>query len=398
MSNGPSAPPTVAFNPDARPPPSTLINAAKARELPSGKESYERPLNPPVPDEQRSATLSEGYRYPTPPQHLNVPTETEKPKSRRPTRFSPLAPKKNLEQDHPVLLQDRVATQDHPTTTSPKEPSQGHATPPPMSREPSMLSLTDHLSAQRSDRGQSSDGRSDGSRAGPRVRYMDQREDLPVPSRLPDDRPPSATSGTQPRRKDPLSTSSAPHTEATAFHRPRPSKWSEQMSIAGAAPGEHSSEDAATADLDDLPSLSRRLSSEKPPRHRKYSGGFIAPDGKFPTDSVSHSLPTPAGSGRESQDDTLSFKDRLEKPNTQRRGQQIPLLDRLSSAGDSSRVNVQDVQQQSLRERLIPSKRDREDMMMDEGDPRDLSYDGEDGNESKRARRRNPKGKRGGRR
>lgn len=35
--------PPIRYNPDARPPPSTLIDPAKARELlPPGKESYER--------------------------------------------------------------------------------------------------------------------------------------------------------------------------------------------------------------------------------------------------------------------------------------------------------------------------------------------------------------------
>jgi hypothetical protein len=34
--------PLTVFNPDARPPPSTLINPGKGRELLVGKESYER--------------------------------------------------------------------------------------------------------------------------------------------------------------------------------------------------------------------------------------------------------------------------------------------------------------------------------------------------------------------
>lgn len=39
----PSVPPAIPYNPDARPPPSTLIDPVKARELlPPGKESYER--------------------------------------------------------------------------------------------------------------------------------------------------------------------------------------------------------------------------------------------------------------------------------------------------------------------------------------------------------------------
>jgi hypothetical protein len=39
----PSIPPAIPYNPDARPPPSTLIDPVKARELlPPGKESYER--------------------------------------------------------------------------------------------------------------------------------------------------------------------------------------------------------------------------------------------------------------------------------------------------------------------------------------------------------------------
>lgn len=76
----------------------------------------------------------------------------------------------------------------------------------------------------------------------------------------------------------------------------------------------------------------------------------------------------------------------------QRRG--ASLLDRLSTGNSRSQESGS---QQSLRDRIIPSKRDREDIM-DEG-TRDYSFDGEDGTESKRAKRKNGRARtRGGRR
>lgn len=87
-------------------------------------------------------------------------------------------------------------------------------------------------------------------------------------------------------------------------------------------------------------------------------------------------------------------QERLERPQVLRRG--ASLLDRLSTG--NSRSHDSAAQQQSLRDRLIPSKRDYEDMT-DEGIQHDVPFDGEDGSESKRARRKNGRARtRGGRR
>ena len=86
-------------------------------------------------------------------------------------------------------------------------------------------------------------------------------------------------------------------------------------------------------------------------------------------------------------------QERLERPQVQRRG--ASLLDRLSTGNPQSHDSAA---QQSLRDRLVPSKRDFEDMV-DEGMQHDVSFDGEDGTESKRARRKNGRARtRGGRR
>lgn len=148
------------------------------------------------------------------------------------------------------------------------------------------------------------------------------------------------------------------------------------------------------AGSEDLPSLSRRLSDDKakPPRHRKYpSGSFTGSDKTSPMDTVGH-LPMP----RSTPEDHPTFKDRVDRPQLQRQGQSIPLLDRLSVLDDAARTNPQD--HPSLRERLVPSKRDRDEMAIEDDDPRELAYEGDDGNENKRARRKNTKTKRGGRR
>lgn len=54
------------------------------------------------------------------------------------------------------------------------------------------------------------------------------------------------------------------------------------------------------------------------------------------------------------------------------------------------------LQAPDLRDRMVPSKRDRDDMLMEEGHSRDIPYDNEDGNDNKRVRRRAGKGRRGG--
>ena len=98
--------------------------------------------------------------------------------------------------------------------------------------------------------------------------------------------------------------------------------------------------------------------------------------------------------GREPED-TEFQQERLERPQVLRRG--ASLLDRLSTV--NSRSHESSAAQQSLRDRLTPSKRDFDDMVTDEGMQHDVSFDGEEGNESKRARRKNGRARtRGGRR
>ena len=90
---------------------------------------------------------------------------------------------------------------------------------------------------------------------------------------------------------------------------------------------------------------------------------------------------------RELEEGMIFQPERLERPQIQRRS--ASLLDRLSTGNPAA--------QQSLRDRIIPSKRDLEDMM-DEG-MNDVWFDGEDGTEPKRTRRKNGRARtRGGRR
>ncbi|KAF8906769.1 hypothetical protein CPB84DRAFT_1769582 [Gymnopilus junonius] len=139
------------------------------------------------------------------------------------------------------------------------------------------------------------------------------------------------------------------------------------------------------------PALSRRLSDSygDKPRHRKNPSDR----GAGPGDNA-YAVPPPPGRVR-SQDDRPGFMGRLEAPAPAPAGEHPPisLLARLSAQP----LPDQDAPPQSLRDRLVPSKRDRDDMMMDErGGQRDGPYDDNDGNENKRVKRRNGRG--GGRR
>jgi len=84
-------PSTIPYNPDARPPPSTLINPVKARELlPPGKESYERPADLEISDSNpRPSQHSESSeRQPAPSTAAIAPG---KPRQRK-SRFDKLVP------------------------------------------------------------------------------------------------------------------------------------------------------------------------------------------------------------------------------------------------------------------------------------------------------------------
>jgi len=261
----------------------------------------------------------------------------------------------------------------HPNNSSDREYPSGitlRQVSPPLSREPSTLST----SARHSDRGHSTDGRSDNSRNGP------QERDGIVPA-------------------------VASASQETGSFNPE-SLMNASLRRVGSRLGDYDQPRYASTlgpyqffmDDEPQPNLSHHLSLEKTPRHRKYRSGSLN-DGEM-TAPVGEIQPPQNMARRELQDEkSMSFKDRVEKvPHpTQKQGAPISLLERLSSAEDMGQASTGS--EQSLRDRLVPSKRDRDDMMKD-GDGRELSYDGEDGYDSKRVKRRNGKGGRrgGGRR
>lgn len=131
-------------------------------------------------------------------------------------------------------------------------------------------------------------------------------------------------------------------------------------------------------------SLSHRLSDDKPRQRRGSMSG---------RDEKSREVGLSFHNAHAKLEPEEAFQDRWERPQVQRRG--ASLLDRLSAG--NSRSQDSGATQQSLRDRIIPSKRDREDMM-EEG-MRDVPFEGEDGTESKRARRKGGRARtRGGRR
>lgn len=95
-------------------------------------------------------------------------------------------------------------------------------------------------------------------------------------------------------------------------------------------------------------------------------------------------------------EDHSSFFDRVERPTVQRGGS---LLDRLS-ADDGFSTDAKNAPSPSLRDRLVPSKRSLDEMKVAGGsykyDLNDRHYEAEEGNESKRARKRGGKNRRPG--
>lgn len=144
----------------------------------------------------------------------------------------------------------------------------------------------------------------------------------------------------------------------------------------------------------DPPSLSYRLSNDNS-RARQHPGESISGrDGRDEGEGELSFQNAHAVLRREEEEMALQ-QERLERPQVQRRG--ASLLDRLSTGNPRSHDSAAQQQQQSLRDRLIPSKRDFEDMT-DDGMQYEVSFD-EDGTESKRARRKNGRARtRGGRR
>lgn len=139
-------------------------------------------------------------------------------------------------------------------------------------------------------------------------------------------------------------------------------------------------------------SLSHRLSDEKSRSRQHPSGGPMSGPDEGEVELSFHNAHTELEREPEA-GMVFQRQERLERPQMQRRG--TSLLDRLSTGNPRPHDSAA---QQSLRDRIIPSKRDLEDMMMDEG-VHEGSFDGEDGIESKRARRKNGRARtRGGRR
>lgn len=215
-----------------------------------------------------------------------------------------------------------------------------------------------------------------------------QETSLPVHSSLPskpteptENKPEVGTTGRQSRFADKQPNLEQPSTSASAKLKedrelvPEASSWSARMMESGdksAPPHKHESTPQRGSD-----DLSSRLSEEKakPPRHRKLErrhGG----DG-----STGFSNGPPP-------DEPLSFQNRADKPPT--------LLQRLSFDDNSKRIPPPiEASSPSLRDRIVPAKRDHNDV---DGGDRDVSYDADEGSENKRARRKTVKSKRGGRR
>ncbi|KJA26839.1 hypothetical protein HYPSUDRAFT_1032758 [Hypholoma sublateritium FD-334 SS-4] len=363
----PRPPPQASgFNPNARPPPSALIRPAATSEFKHGQESYTRSSKPPAAEEPRRnpPPVSTQYAGPQPAanQSAAVSAEGTGPK-RRVSRFSPLVSQKpDSNQEHATQLVSRSL----PEGLHQRERA---ATPPPVSRDPSILS--EQKSTRYSDPLRPSEGPQSVERAKIEMRARAAwRAERSAQSRPTD----TAADAAAADRVGSSQTASTLSTESASSQRPR-YKWSEQMANA-AAPV---SPEAAVGE----PDLSLRLSSEKPPRHRKYSAPRFAADDSMPVDAPPSDEP----------ENTVNFLDRLDAPILSRRSSK--LLDRLSVAQDSATVSaeVPETPTPSLRDRLVPSKRSVDDMM----DIETGSYEGDD-NENKRLKRRTSKAKRGGRR
>lgn len=260
----------------------------------------------------------------------------------------------------------------------------GRSTPPPISREPSLLSTTiGQSSAQQSDRGHSSDTRSDeGYHAQP-------PSAISLPDRLVD----ATSAHLRSKERDDF----AVETPKQEGEHQRKTRWGDSRPNPPPPP----KQDVAPIDPEVLPALARRMSTstgtDRPPRHRKYPSDTISIVVQEPPELATNMYTTDpsGGSVRETIDSPVDLKDRVVRPQVQRRG--ASLLDRLSLDDGNSRGPTQpDTQHHSLRDRMVvPTKRGREAVMVEEGDPREMGYDGDEGADTKR-RRRGAKGRRGG--
>lgn len=140
--------------------------------------------------------------------------------------------------------------------------------------------------------------------------------------------------------------------------------------------------------VNEMGASSRRVTSGGdllPPRLRK---SVVGPDADL-LDSARDPKP-------DTTEDHSSFFDRVERPSIRRGGS---LLDRLSG-DDGYSVDEKNAQSSSLRDRLVPSKRGLDEMRVEsgssKGDINERSYEPEEVNESKRARKRGGKNRRSG--
>ena len=164
------------------------------------------------------------------------------------------------------------------------------------------------------------------------------------------------------------------------------SRLSENLDdFSGVVPA-HSDTFSLTQEQPDQVLLNRLLSDDKPP------GGGMSGREEDPLEVELTFHNAHIRLAREPEE--MGYQNKLERPQVQRRG--ASLLDRLSTGNPRSHDPGA---QQSLRDRIIPSKRDREDMMDEGMRGGDVSFDGEDGSESKRAKRKSGRARaRGGRR
>jgi len=268
------------------------------------------------------------------------------------------------------------------------------ATPPPLSREASMVASMESLPSRLSNPGLL-DARSDSSSMVPvhsdtRPPVTEQLHDQPLLNRFSQDIIHEPSLPEKQSQHDHVPPASPPASSRTG-HRSG-NRW---VNDGRGNPLNRNLEQPQEYIPDSSTSLSHRLSDDKS-RHRQHpAGGPMSSRDEKSRGEAELSFHNAHVELVREPEDGMTFQDRLERPQAQRRG--ASLLDRLSTSSNPRPSDAGG--QQSLRDRLIiPSKRDREDMMTDEG-MRDVSFDGEDGTESKRARRKNGRARtRGGRR
>ncbi|PPR00293.1 hypothetical protein CVT24_005034 [Panaeolus cyanescens] len=311
MSNTNLPPPPVAMTShlpvppafmNARPPASALLNPSKAPRPPN-VDHYE-------PDDNRTSTSRNEERT---QRVQSPPRRSDEPRAPRRSRFDqPIQPVRQAPSQSPVDLQDRNQ----------------RATPPPMSREPSMSMKSKSSSERLSDAIE---------KMVPHESTVETQapDGVSLADRFPDgrSRPTGRGDGRRPSRfGEPINPqpNSAPVKNLNLPPRPQASPELPLQRSVNERPEETRAHDRDTRMVDSV--------HEKPPH----------------LDSRDTNGPPP----------------------------KVSLLERLSS--------VEDVQEpQSLRDRIVPSKRDRDEMTsQDRHDGRNGLHDADDGVDAKRPRRR----------